>query len=72
MGGQTGGSQSQPPAQTSSSQDQPPAQTGAAGGSSSETRSATPPRTASPLPLLGLTGLLALGAGIGLRLAQRH
>ncbi len=29
------------------------------------------PATASPLPLIGLSGLLALGAGLGLRLASR-
>ncbi len=30
------------------------------------------PRTASPVPLIGLAGLLALGAGFGLRAIRQH
>ena len=55
------------------SADPPSAASGAAAGSASpEAGSAAMPRTASPLPLLALTGLLALGASAGLHLVQRR
>ncbi|HEY3159468.1 MAG TPA: hypothetical protein VGJ78_10945 [Vicinamibacterales bacterium] len=58
-------------ARASSAPEQPVGTGGRDESQAGQTASKPLPRTASPLPLVGLVGLLALAAGIGLRVARR-
>jgi len=59
------------PARASSASEPPVGTSGRNESRAGQTARTPLPRTASPLPLVGLVGLLALAAGIGLRFARR-